>query len=77
MTIEGRPELNVDWEAEYAKQRHSRLVDAIYEHLEDDIPADTFVETVLDTIRECVEYHEKRANVAKQYMDSISSIIPF
>jgi ATP-dependent Clp protease adapter protein ClpS len=77
MTIEGRPELDVDWQQEYQKQRKSRLTDVIYEYMEDDVPADEFVETVLDTIRECTEYHQSKVNNAKKYMDSISSIIPF
>lgn len=75
-TIEGRPNLNVDWDAEYNKQRHNRLVDAIHEHMDDDISADVFMQTVLDTIRESAEYHQQRASVAKQYMDAVSSVIP-
>ena len=36
MTIEGRPEIQHDWEAEYAKQRKDRMQDAIDDYLQDE-----------------------------------------
>lgn len=72
-TIEGRPDFNVDWQKEYAKQRRSRLVDAIYEYL-DDVPADEFMQVVLDTIREYAEYHQRQLDIAHAYTDAISSV---
>lgn len=71
--IEGRPNLNVDWEEEYARQRRERLVDAIYEYLED-VSADDFMQTVLDTIREYAEYHQRQLDIARAYTDAISSV---
>lgn len=72
-TIEGRPDFNVDWQKEYAKQRRSRLVDAIYEYL-DDVPADEFMQVVLDTIREYAEYHQRQLDIARAYTDAISTV---
>lgn len=73
-TVEGRPNLNVDWEAELQKQRKGRLVDAIYEHLDDTVSADEFMQTILDTITESIDYHQKRIDVARSYIDAMSSI---
>lgn len=73
-TVEGRPNLNVDWEAELQKQRKGRLVDAIYEHLDDTVSADEFRQTILDTITESIDYHQKRIDVARSYIDAMSSI---
>ena len=71
--IEGRPNIVHDWEAQYANQRRGRLVDAIYEYLED-VPADDFMQVVLDTIREYAEYHQKQLDVARSYCDAISTV---
>jgi hypothetical protein len=71
--IEGRPNLNVDWEGQYDKQRRNRLVDAIYEYL-DDVPADEFMQVVLDTIREYAEHHQRQLDVARAYTDAISTV---
>ena len=35
MTIEGRPEIDFDWKAEYVKQRKDRLCDAVHDYLDD------------------------------------------
>ena len=64
-TIEGRPELNVDWNAEYAKQRKSRLADSIHEYLEDDdVSIEVFYQDLKDEIEEIIMYHKIRKEKA-------------
>jgi hypothetical protein len=59
MTIEGRPELNVDWQAEYAKQRRSRLADSIAEYLDDgDVSILEFYNDLKDEIEQIITYHK-------------------
>jgi len=74
MTIEGRPTLQVDWDAEYNKQCKSRLVDSVHEYLENDCPADEFVGTLIETLNESIEYHQKHIARCQQYLDSISTV---
>ena len=58
MTIEGRPELNVDWDLEYSKQRKSRMQDAIDDYLQDD-KADSRLayEDILSCVDDVIKYH--------------------
>ena len=63
--IEGRPELNVDWNAQYAKQRKERLADSINEYLGDsDVPISVFYDDVRDIVEELVSYHETQKEKA-------------
>ena len=59
MTIEGRPNTDTDWQAEYAKQRKSRLEDAVHDYLDD---ADTsilaFYHDLQDILVDMVTYHK-------------------
>ena len=64
-TVEGRPNVDVDWQAEYAKQRRSRLEDSIHEYLEDDdVSILEFYNDVKDIIEDIVSYHESRKEKA-------------
>ena len=64
-TVEGRPELNVDWKAEYAKQRRNRLADSIHEYLEDDeVTIDEFYNDLKAEIEEIITYHKTRKEKA-------------
>jgi len=67
MTVEGRPEIDYDWKAEYARQRKDRLTDAVHEYLdEQDISIDDFYHDLQDILVDMLEYHktlgEKAAN---------------
>lgn len=60
MTIEGRPEINHDWDAAYRKQRRDRLDDAIAEYMNDDkdMTARQCYEEILSSIETWVTYHK-------------------
>lgn len=60
--IEGRPELQVDWNAEYKKQRRSRLCDAIFDYMDDDIDPRFVYEEILSVLEENIEYHKNQMN---------------
>ena len=63
--VEGRPELNIDWKAEYAKQRKNRLADSIHEYLEDDdVGLDVFYQDLKDEIEEIITYHKLKKEKA-------------
>lgn len=72
MTIEGRPELNVDWDKEYAKQRKDRMQDAIDDYLQDDnVDSRQAYEEMLSCVQDVIDYHRKgmeRATVLKSLM---------
>jgi len=61
MTIEGRPELNVDWDAQYRKERRNRLDDTLAEYLNDDTKTDPrqCYEEVLASAQEWINHHKK------------------
>ena len=60
MTIEGRPELNVDWSAEYQKQRRSRMDDCINDYMGDEEVDPRFCyEDMLSICDEWINYHKK------------------
>jgi hypothetical protein len=65
MTIEGRPELNVDWNAEYEKQRKNRMQDAIDDYLQDDkVSARQTYEEMLSCVQDVIDYHKKEMDKA-------------
>jgi predicted house-cleaning noncanonical NTP pyrophosphatase (MazG superfamily) len=68
--IEGRPTLNINWDAEYAKQRKNRMTDAIDEYLQDEkTDARQSYEEILDSINSVVEYHKKNLKKAEELRD--------
>jgi hypothetical protein len=70
--VEGRPELNVDWKAEYAKQRKCRLADSIHEYLEDDdVSLEVFYQDLKDEIEEIITYHKLRKEKAMSALELI------
>ena len=63
MTIEGRPELNVDWNAEYYKQRRSRMDDCLGDYMGDEetTPRRCY-EDILSVCDEWINYHKENMN---------------
>lgn len=60
MTIEGRPEIQHDWDKEYAKQRRDRMVDAIEDFLQDEnVDSRQTYEEMLQCIQELIDFHKK------------------
>lgn len=60
MTIEGRPEIQHDWDKEYAKQRRGRMVDAIEDFLQDEnVDSRQTYEEMLQCIQELIDFHKK------------------
>ena len=63
---EGRPEVNVDWNAEYRKQRKDRLTDAVHDYLDDsDTSILEFYNDLRDIIVEMNNYHKTFAEKAE------------
>lgn len=72
MTIEGRPELNVDWDKEYSKQRKNRLQDAVDDYLQDGkVSSLTFYNDLKDCLQDIISYHETAGGRAKSAMELI------
>jgi len=64
--IEGRPNVSVDWKAEYAKQRKDRLTDSVLEYLDDkDTSILEFYNDLRDIIVEMNTYHKTFAEKAE------------
>ena len=64
MTAEERPDLQVDWETTFRKQRRDRLDDALAEFLNDDTHLDPqqCYESILASAQEWIDYHHKHMN---------------
>jgi len=63
--VEGRPNVTVDWKAEYAKQRKNRLADSIHEYLEDDeVSIEVFYQDLKDEIEQIITYHKVKKEKA-------------
>ena len=64
MTSEGRPDIQVDWETTFRKQRRDRLDDALAEFLNDDTHLDPrqCYESILASAQEWIDYHHKHMN---------------
>ena len=64
--IEGRPEMNVDWEKQYRNQRKDRLTDAVHDYLDDkDTSILEFYNDLRDIIVEMNTYHKTFAEKAE------------
>jgi hypothetical protein len=65
-TVEGRPNIQEDWEARYREQRKDRLTDAVHDYLDD---ANTsileFYNDLRDIIVEMNTYHKTFAEKAE------------
>ena len=67
MTTEGRPNIQHDWNKEYAKQRKCRMQDAIDDYLQDDeVSARRTYEEMLSCIDDVIEYHSASLNRAAE-----------
>jgi hypothetical protein len=66
MTIEGRPEIQEDWEARYREQRKDRLTDAVHDYLDDvNTSILEFYNDLRDIIVEMNTYHKTFAEKAE------------
>ena len=72
MTIEGRPDIQHNWEKEFEQQRKDRLQDAIDEYLQDDkVSPRRAYEEILSCVQDVMDYNRKqldRATVLKSLM---------
>ena len=65
MTIEGRPNIQHDWDKEYAKQRKDRMQDAIDDYLQDDkVSARQTYEEMLSCVQDVIDYHKRQMDRA-------------
>jgi len=63
MTIEGRPEIDHDWNEGYRKQIRNRLADVIGEYVnDDDLSALSFFHDLKDELAGWVDYHQNYAD---------------
>lgn len=70
MTIEGRPDIQHDWEAEYAKQRKDRMQDAIDDYLQDEkVTARRTYEEMLCCVHDVIKYHKDNLKKAEDLRD--------
>ena len=71
--IEGRPELNVDWNQIYLSERRTRLADSIDEYLQDDkTDARQTYEEILSCVQEVMNYHKKEYSIINEKVTWIS-----
>ena len=62
---EGRPDIQHDWEKEYANQRKNRMQDAIDDYLQDDkVSARRAYEEILSCVDDVINYHKKEYDKA-------------
>ncbi|WDS61025.1 hypothetical protein SBM1_00158 [Synechococcus phage S-BM1] len=67
MTIEGRPNIQHDWQKEYSKQRKDRMQDAIDDYLQDDrVSARRTYEEMLSCVDDVRQYHKKEYDKANE-----------
>ena len=61
MTIEGRPDIQHNWEKEFEQQRKDRLQDAIDEYLQDDkVSPRRAYEEILSCVQDVMDYNRKQ-----------------
>ena len=67
MTIEGRPDLQVDYDKVYAKQRKDRMQDCIDDYLQDDsVDSRQTYEEMLACVQDVINYHKKALGRASE-----------
>lgn len=65
-TIEGRPSIQYDWEAEYRKQIRNRLADVISEyHQDEQLSILSFYQDLTDELKSLANYHSEQKNKAE------------
>ena len=58
--VEGIPEIQHDWDKEYASQRKNRMQDCIDDYLQDDrVSARRAYEEILSCVDDVINYHKK------------------
>ena len=80
MTIEGRPDLQVDWNKTYEQQRRCRMQDAIDDYLQDEnVDPRQMYEEILSCVNEVIDYHKKslgRATALRNLMMGYRGVDP-
>ena len=67
MTVEGRPDLQVDWQKEYAQQRKDRMQGCIDDYLQDDdVDPRQMYEEMLACVQDVINYHKKALGRASE-----------
>ena len=65
MVVEGRPDIQYDWQKEYEIQRKNRLQDSIDEYLQDNkVSARRTYEEILSCVDDVINYHKKEYDKA-------------
>ena len=65
--IEGRPEIQYDWDKEYARQRKNRMQDAIDDYLNDEaVEARRAYEEILSCVDDVRQYHKDQYDKADE-----------
>jgi len=65
--IEGRPEIQHDWDKEYARQRKNRMQDAIDDYLNDEaVEARRAYEEILSCVDDVRKYHKDQYDKANE-----------
>ncbi|AGH06714.1 hypothetical protein Fa020709_032 [Synechococcus phage S-RIM2] len=65
MVVEGRPDIQHDWQKEYEIQRKDRLQDSFDEYLQDDkVSARQTYEDMLSCVDDVINYHKKQYDKA-------------
>ena len=65
--IEGRPEIQHDWDKEYARQRKNRMQDAIDDYLNDEaVEARRAYEEILSCVDDVRQYHKDQYDKANE-----------
>ena len=65
--IEGRPNIQHDWDKEYARQRKNRMQDAIDDYLNDEaVEARRAYEEILSCVDDVRQYHKDQYDKANE-----------
>jgi len=73
-TVNGRPEIQHNWEEEYRKQMKYRLSEVVSEYLQDEeISILGFYHDLTDEIKSLADYHKKYQEKAEGMLRLISS----
>ena len=65
--IEGQPEIQHDWDKEYARQRKNRMQDAIDDYLNDEaVEARRAYEEILSCVDDVRQYHKDQYDKANE-----------
>jgi ribosomal 50S subunit-associated protein YjgA (DUF615 family) len=76
-TNESRPEVQVDWDSRFKKERKDRLADAIGEYLTDeDVTAESAYEDMIAEVEGWVKYYRTYLDKAEGLRDRLLGMKP-